>query len=121
MLTTCSWNWCGRRRHQARRHQARRHRKRRLGGQARMTTLPPELAAAKARAASREGQPLRMSESARTGHPVPAEDLGRVHFLGIGGVGMSGLARIYVARGFPVSGSDVKENREVIALRALGA
>ena len=51
----------------------------------------------------------------------PAEELGRVHFVGIGGVGMSSLARIYVARGIPVSGSDVKANREVAALRALGA
>ena len=55
------------------------------------------------------------------GEVVPAEELGKVHFVGIGGVGMSSLARIYVARGIPVSGSDVKENREVVALRALGA
>ncbi len=52
---------------------------------------------------------------------VRAEDLGRVHFVGIGGVGMSCLARIYLARHIEVSGSDVKENREVVALRALGA
>jgi UDP-N-acetylmuramate--alanine ligase len=52
---------------------------------------------------------------------LPAEKLGRVHFVGIGGVGMSCIARIYLARGIPVTGSDVKENREVVSLRALGA
>ena len=34
---------------------------------------------------------------------VPAEQLGRVHFVGIGGAGMSGIARIMLARGLPVS------------------
>jgi UDP-N-acetylmuramate--alanine ligase len=38
-----------------------------------------------------------------------------VHFVGIGGVGMSCIARIYLARRIPVSGSDVRENREVVA------
>ena len=38
--------------------------------------------------------------------PVPLEELGRVHFAGIGGAGMSGIARIMLARGVSVSGSD---------------
>jgi UDP-N-acetylmuramate--alanine ligase len=38
--------------------------------------------------------------------PVPAIRLGRVHFTGIGGAGMSGIARIMLARGISVSGSD---------------
>ena len=38
--------------------------------------------------------------------PVPLEELGRVHFVGIGGAGMSGIARIMLARGVDVSGSD---------------
>src|SRR6478609_2306814 len=50
-----------------------------------------------------------------------AEDLGRVHFVGIGGAGMSGIARIMLARGIPVSGSDAKDSRSVAVLRALGA
>ena len=37
---------------------------------------------------------------------VPAIRLGRVHFIGIGGAGMSGIARIMLARGIAVSGSD---------------
>jgi UDP-N-acetylmuramate--alanine ligase len=52
---------------------------------------------------------------------LPAEQLGRVHFVGIGGVGMSSIARIMLGRGLPVSGSDVKETRMLAALRALGA
>jgi UDP-N-acetylmuramate--alanine ligase len=44
-----------------------------------------------------------------------------VHFIGIGGVGMSGIARILVSRGVRVSGSDAKESRNLVALRALGA
>jgi UDP-N-acetylmuramate--alanine ligase len=53
--------------------------------------------------------------------PADAAELGRVHFVGIGGIGMSGIARILLARGMSVSGSDAKESRSVVALRALGA
>src|SRR5262249_60206605 len=53
--------------------------------------------------------------------PPDAGALGRVHFVGIGGVGMSGIARILLARGIPVSGSDAKESRTLVVLRALGA
>jgi UDP-N-acetylmuramate--alanine ligase len=52
---------------------------------------------------------------------IPADALGRVHFIGIGGAGMSGIARILLARGIPVSGSDAKDSRAVASLRALGA
>jgi UDP-N-acetylmuramate--alanine ligase len=50
-----------------------------------------------------------------------SEQLGRVHFVGIGGAGMSGIARVLLARGAVVSGSDAKDSRTVAALRALGA
>lgn len=50
-----------------------------------------------------------------------AVDLSRVHLVGIGGAGMSGVARILLSRGFVVSGSDVKDSRPVLALRAMGA
>lgn len=53
---------------------------------------------------------------------IPAADaLGRVHFVGVGGAGMSGIARIMLARGMDVSGCDAKESRGLAALRALGA
>ncbi|GFG68193.1 UDP-N-acetylmuramate--L-alanine ligase [Mycobacterium kubicae] len=48
-------------------------------------------------------------------------ELQRVHMVGIGGAGMSGIARILLDRGALVSGSDAKESRGVHALRARGA
>ncbi|MDI2028354.1 UDP-N-acetylmuramate--L-alanine ligase [Saccharopolyspora sp. TS4A08] len=47
--------------------------------------------------------------------------LERVHLVGIGGAGMSGIARILLARGRQVSGSDARDSRTVMALRAQGA
>lgn len=44
-----------------------------------------------------------------------------VHILGIGGAGMSALARLLLARRVRVSGSDAKDSRRLDALRALGA
>src|SRR5882672_380579 len=52
---------------------------------------------------------------------LPADQLGRIHFVGIGGVGMAPLARTMLGRGLPVSGSDIKDTVAVQALRALGA
>ncbi|CAB4865060.1 unannotated protein [freshwater metagenome] len=45
----------------------------------------------------------------------------RIHFVGIGGAGMSGLARIALSHGISVSGSDAKDSSVVTGLRALGA
>ncbi len=53
--------------------------------------------------------------------PVPVGELGRVHFTGIGGAGMSGIARILLARGVPVSGSDAAPSELLAELAALGA
>ena len=47
--------------------------------------------------------------------------LGNVHFIGVGGVGMSAVARIMVARGVPVSGSDAKDLPVMADLSAQGA
>jgi UDP-N-acetylmuramate--alanine ligase len=51
---------------------------------------------------------------------LTAEDLGSVHLIGIGGVGMGGLARLLLTRGVPVSGSELREWPALAALRALG-
>ena len=51
--------------------------------------------------------------------PLPAE-LGSVHFVGIGGSGMSGIARLFLAAGHRVTGSDRTENDNTEQLRALG-
>ena len=48
-------------------------------------------------------------------------DLGRVHLVGIGGAGMSGIARVLLARGSQVTGSDAKDSVALSALRALVA
>ncbi len=48
--------------------------------------------------------------------PAPA----RIHFVGIGGIGMSGLARILHAWGYQVSGSDAVASEQTAALEALG-
>src|SRR5437588_1035821 len=45
----------------------------------------------------------------------------RVHFVGIGGIGMSGIAEVLLTLGFKVSGSDLKPNAITDRLRALGA
>ena len=45
----------------------------------------------------------------------------RVHIVGIGGAGMSGIARILLTRGVEVSGSDAKDSRRLQALLPLGA
>jgi UDP-N-acetylmuramate--alanine ligase len=49
----------------------------------------------------------------------PAMD--RPHFIGIGGAGMSGIAKILAQRGARVAGSDAKDSETAEALRALGA
>ena len=51
---------------------------------------------------------------------LPAQ-LGALHFVGIGGSGMSGIARLFLSAGYTVSGSDRSENHNTEALRALGA
>lgn len=48
-------------------------------------------------------------------------DLGRVHFIGIGGSGMSGIAHMLLDAGVTVSGSDREENPYLPALRERGA
>ena len=55
-----------------------------------------------------------------TAQPADLSGLGRVHVVWIGGAGMSGIARILVARGVTVTGSDAKDSRRLAALRALG-
>ena len=53
--------------------------------------------------------------------PTDPGELGNVHFAGIGGAGMSGIARIMLARGITVSGSDQAASPVLDELAALGA
>ena len=45
----------------------------------------------------------------------------KTHFIGIGGAGMSGIARIMLAKGFSISGSDKNDSPMLTSLKALGA
>jgi UDP-N-acetylmuramate--alanine ligase len=56
-----------------------------------------------------------------TAEVLSVDRLGPVHLIGIGGVGMSGIARLLLARGIQVSGSDAKESAVLAGLRAAGA
>ena len=53
--------------------------------------------------------------------PQTPNDLGRVHIVGIGGSGMSGLAQLLLDKNVTVSGSDIRDSDRVTALRAQGA
>ena len=55
-------------------------------------------------------------------HRGPAPfDLGPVHFIGIGGIGMSGIAEIMLRRGYVVQGSDARASANTERLASLGA
>lgn len=45
----------------------------------------------------------------------------KIHFVGIGGIGMSGIAEVLLSLGYRVSGSDVSESQNVLKLKNLGA
>ena len=47
-------------------------------------------------------------------------DIGAIHFIGIGGIGMSGIAEIMHNLGYKVQGSDVSESANVKRLKAMG-
>ena len=47
-------------------------------------------------------------------------DIGTVHFTGIGGIGMSGIAEVMHNLGYKVQGSDISENANVKRLKAMG-
>lgn len=52
---------------------------------------------------------------------IDSHDYKHVHFIGIGGISMSGLAKILLSYGYEVSGSDAKESPITKKLEALGA
>jgi UDP-N-acetylmuramate--alanine ligase len=52
--------------------------------------------------------------------PIPF-DTGPIHFIGIGGIGMSGIAEVLLNLGYEVQGSDTRESANTERLRARGA
>jgi UDP-N-acetylmuramate--alanine ligase len=63
---------------------------------------------------------VRIGQGETVSEAMTAEDLGRIHLIGVGGVGMSGLARLLLARKLPVTGSELREWPQLAGLRALG-
>lgn len=53
--------------------------------------------------------------------PVPVDELGRTHFIGLGGAGMSGIARVLLQSGVEVSGSDARDSETLRELEQMGA
>ncbi|MEX0451197.1 UDP-N-acetylmuramate--L-alanine ligase [Spiribacter sp. 218] len=56
-----------------------------------------------------------------TGAPGDMGQVQHLHFVGIGGAGMGGIAEVMLNLGYRVSGSDLRENAVVAHLRGLGA
>ena len=56
--------------------------------------------------------------SVSTKFPV---EIGPIHFIGIGGIGMSGIAEILINQGYTVQGSDLKETEITSRLERMGA
>ena len=52
---------------------------------------------------------------------MPMRHIRQIHFIGIGGAGMSGIAEVLCGLGYAVSGSDLRENAQTRRLRELGA
>ena len=44
-----------------------------------------------------------------------------IHFIGIGGVGMVGIAELLLNQGYKISGSDLSESKNTLWLKKLGA
>ncbi|MES9844706.1 MAG: UDP-N-acetylmuramate--L-alanine ligase [Candidatus Sedimenticola sp. PURPLELP] len=65
-----------------------------------------------------------MSTSGKTQLRLAAEAMGRIrqiHFVGIGGAGMNGIAQVMLNLGYRISGSDLKENAATRRLQEQGA
>ncbi len=68
---------------------------------------------------SRRSQLSPMPSTASSRHLYARPDT-RIHFVGIGGIGMSGIAEILLSLGYRVSGSDLKESETTRRLQSLG-
>src|SRR5260370_36000573 len=53
-------------------------------------------------------------------HMKLPRDIGPIHFVGIGGIGMSGIAEVLSNLGYSVRGSDIAESANVARLRKMG-
>ena len=67
-----------------------------------------------------QGEANKAPLSAAMATKVPF-DTGPIHFVGIGGIGMSGIAEVMLNLGYTVQGSDLRDNPSVKRLKELGA
>ena len=51
---------------------------------------------------------------------IPPQTVNHIHFVGIGGIGMSGIAEVLINLGYQVTGSDLSDNANVLRLRHRG-
>jgi len=91
------------------------------GAQIRMDATNPRNPDLEADSAKRTPESFLESSSARTRRPLSLEKVQRLHFIGIGGVGMSGIAQLCLSRGFVISGSDMKGSKLTQKLAEMGA
>jgi UDP-N-acetylmuramate--alanine ligase len=68
---------------------------------------------------SRRGNNNSMGNESNRMQPNSAKSI--YHFIGIGGIGMSGLARILLQKGYHITGSDRTQNEQITQLKTLGA
>jgi UDP-N-acetylmuramate--alanine ligase len=68
---------------------------------------------------------LRIADRGRQGFQSeirnPKSEIGHIHFIGIGGIGMSGIAHVLMEQGYAVSGSDLRRSEETARLERMGA
>ena len=60
--------------------------------------------------------------SAANRHVIPEmRRIKKLHFVGIGGAGMCGVAEVLLNQGYKISGSDLKESPNTVRLESMGA
>ncbi|HYC54076.1 MAG TPA: UDP-N-acetylmuramate--L-alanine ligase [Candidatus Binatia bacterium] len=64
---------------------------------------------------------LHLADPQAQSTPVPGRKLGCIHLVGIGGIGMSGIAEVLLTLGYDITGSDLSDNETTRHLRELGA
>ncbi|HBG50055.1 MAG TPA: hypothetical protein DDW90_11300, partial [Cyanobacteria bacterium UBA9971] len=66
-----------------------------------------------------ENTKIKFSKNSLFRKPI-AKDDGYIHFIAIGGIGMSALAKILIELGYKVSGSDLKNNANIKSIENTG-
>ena len=70
---------------------------------------------------SKNGGNLKPMESVKRYTVPEMRRIKRIHFVGIGGAGMCGIAEVLLNQGYTISGSDIRESVTTERLRSMGA